>query len=321
MRRLARVAFLALVVPVTAACGARSGADAAALARDRTPRIEDAFDDEPALLIAVRPQRIAHDPLYGPLLRRVSELASARVAVGQAVGKTALSALERTEEIVIGAYDRDARDAVIGLRGVPADVEASGVLDTNGKPLWVHVRDLPAGVEELAPADTTEGGALFVLPRRAWVITVGEATDRTRGAFVQGVHPGGASLALDSAPLAVARLRGAALLRARPKLADGALAPLVRDLDVVTLSLAPGPEGEVGEVAIRLVYGDAVFAERAEACAVDVLAAFSRKLEASAPWLHAVKVSREERALVVRGRIPRGWADGLLHVDLDDVAR
>jgi hypothetical protein len=325
------VAFVLAVVAFAAACGSSPGAPAKAAvevgraARALGPRLEDAFDGDPALLLVIRPTKLTRDPLYGPLIRRASELASARVAVGEAVGTTALAALERTDEIILGAYDRDARDAVIALRGVPADVEASHVLDTTGKPLWVHLHDLSGGVEELAPSDPNTNAALFVLPRRAWIIAVGGAATRARTAFVEGTHPAAPLTAIDEGPLVVGRLRGSALLRARPSLANGALAPLARDLDHASLSLEPGPEGAVGEVVARFVYGDTPFAERAEQCANDVLAAFTHKLEATAPWLHAVTVSRAERAVIVRGRIPRAWADGLLHieptVDLDALAK
>ena len=322
MSRVVRAA-LALLAPLagvaTGSCAAHPGSGAH-VTRDTTPRLEDAFDGEPALLVVIRPTKLARDPLYGPLVRRVTELASSRVAVSEAVGTTALAALERTDEVILGAYDRDARDAVIALRGVPADVEASHVLDTSGKPLWIHERDLPGGVEELAPADPAANAALFVLPRRAWVVAVGGAIARARGAFVEGTR-GAPPSAWDDGPLVLARLRGAALLRARPGLADGEIAPLVRDLDLVSVGLEPGPEGAVGEVVGRFEYGDLPFAERAERCANEVLAAFTRKLEATAPWLHAVKVSRVERAVVVRGRIPRAWADGLIHLDLDDLAK
>jgi hypothetical protein len=320
MSRLARAALALLLAGACGACAASPAAGLHAAARDRSPHLEDAFDGPPALLVVVRPARLTRDPLYGPLVRRASELAAARVAVGEAVGATALSALERTDEVILGAYDHDARDAVVALRGVPADIDAARVLDTNGKPLWQHARDLPGGVEELAPADATAKAALFVLPRREWVIAVGDAAPRARAAFADERHRDDAGLEVADEPLVVASLRGAALLRARPSLTTGPLAPVVRDLDVVTLGLEPGPEGAVGEVVARLVYGEPAFAERSEACVNEVLAAFTRRFE-KAPWLHAVKVSRDGSAVVVRGRIPRAWADGLLHVDLSDIGQ
>jgi hypothetical protein len=319
---MSRVALAALALSSLAACGSCASpppGDARAAAVDPLPRLEDAFDGSPALVVVVRPAKLVQDPLYGPLLRRASQLAAARVAVGGALGQTALSVIERTDEVVAGVYDRDGRDAVIGLEGVPADVDASRVVDGNASPLWVHVSDLPFGVEELAPADHTTGAALFVLPRRAWVIAVGAAAGRARAAFVERRHPRDLPVVPDE-ELAVASLRGSALVDARPGLAHGPLAPIVQDLDRVSVALEPGPVGAVGEVVARLVYGDAPFAERASICVGDVLAAFTNKFEKQAPWLHAVHVTRQDRAVVVRGRIPRAWADGLLRVDLDDLA-
>jgi hypothetical protein len=288
----------------------------------REATLEDVFDGEPALLVVLRPSRMTQDPLYGPFLRRAGELASAKAAVAEAVGSTALAVLQRTEEVVLGVYDEGAHDVVIALRGPPADVDPSRIVDTVGKPIWLHARDLPNGVEELAPAEGSDQAALFVLPRRAWVIAVGKAVVRSRTVFVEGPRKEAARFAaVDDDPLAVFRLEGDALLRARPALAEGALAPMVRDLQYASISLQPGPEGDVGEVTGRFVYGEPAFAEKAEACAIDVLLAFTRMFDKKAPWLHAVKVSRAERAVLVKGRIPRAWADGFLHVDLDDFAK
>jgi hypothetical protein len=319
-RLLARGALLlSLACASVCACGAASEGRArgSLVSADGSPRIEDAFDGEPEALVVVRPRRLVRDPLYGPLLRRVSELASERAAVASAVGTTAFAALERAEEVVVASYDLRAGDAVVGVRGVPADVEASRVVDTGGAALWAHARELPGGVEELAATDPSVGASLFVLPRRSWVIAAGPAVARVRRSFSDGGRRGDAHLgAVDPDALAVARLRPDVLVRARPQLSSGPLAPIARDLDTATLSLAPGPEGQVGEVAARFVYGDAPFATGAESSFRDVLSAFVRAYEAKAPWLHAVTVAREDRAVVVRGRIPRAWVDGFLRVDL-----
>jgi hypothetical protein len=286
-------------------------------ARERTPRLEDAFAAEPELLIVVRPAKIARDLLYGPLLRRVSQLASDHAAVAAAVGTTALAALERADEVVIGSYDASARDAVVAVRGVPGEVDPAHVVDTRGVALWQHERDLPRGVEELTPSDHGAEASLFVLPGRAWVIAVGTAIVRTRATYVDGGHGAASGLvAVDPDSLLVATLRGDALVRIRPQLAEGPLAPVTRDLETVTLSVEPGPQGQVGEVAARFIYGDAPFATRAEPPVRDVLAAFTHAYEKKAPWLHAVTIAREDRAVIVRGHIPRAWVDGFLHVEL-----
>jgi hypothetical protein len=322
MSRLAGAAVALFLCGACTSCAAGPSREAHRVAREISPELEDAFDGMPALLVVVRPAKLGEDPLYGPLLRRTSQLAAARAVVGPALGQTALAVIERTDEVIVGAYDRDGHDAVVALSGVPADIDPARVMDTNAKPLWIHAQDFPVGVEELAPADGTADAALFVLPHRSWVIAIGAAIVRARTAFIEQKHP--RDLALASIPdeqLVVASLRGSALVEARPSLARGPLAPIVRDLDVVSVGLEPGPVGAVGEVVARFVYGDAPFAERASQCVRDVVAAFTDKFEQKAPWLHAVKVSREERAVVVRGRIPRAWADGFLRVDLDGVVQ
>jgi hypothetical protein len=289
------------------------------VAPDTSPRIEDAFDGEPEVLVVVRPKKLVRDPLYGPLLRRVSELALERAAVASAVGTTAFAALERADEVLLASYDLRAGDAVVGVRGVPADVEASHVVDTGGAALWGHARELPGGIEELAATDGAVAASLFVLPRRSWVIAVGPGVARVRRSLTEGTRHGDPHLAAtDPDALAVVRLRPDVLVRARPQLASGPLAPIARDLDTATLSLEPGPEGQVGEVSARFVYGDAPFATGAESSFREVVGAFVRAYEAKAPWLHAVTVAREERSVVVRGRIPRAWVDGFLRLDLGE---
>jgi len=310
---------LAAVLLVTSACSPATtgGRGSERPARERMPRVDDAFAGDPELLLVVRPAKLAHDLLYGPLLRRVSELASTHAAVAAAVGTTTLAALERADEVILGAYDAKARDAVVAVRGVPGEIDPARVVDTRGAPLWQHERDLPQGIEELSPSDKGADATLFVLPGRAWVITTGAASVRTRAAFLEGVQGGTSALGtIDPDPLLVATLRGDALVRMRPQLAEGPLAPVTRDLERVTLSLEPGPQGQVGEVVARFVYGDVPFASRAEPPLREVVAAFTRTYDAEAPWLHAITTAQQDRVVVLRGRIPRAWVDGLLHLEL-----
>ena len=324
MRRVGARAIAAITFAVTAlatpACSPSATPRAASHAtpRERSPRVEDAFDGEPELLVVVRPLKLVRDPLYGPLLRRVSQLASSQAAVAAAVGTTALAALERADEVILAAYDARARDAIVAVRGVPAEIDPARVVDTNGAPLWAHTRDLTRGVEELAPTDHAADAALFVLPGRAWIIAVGAAAiARTRSAYVEDTRGARSPLGVvDAEPLIVARLRGDALVRMRPQLADGPLAPITQDLDSATFTLEPGPQGQVGEVVARFIYGDPPFAVRAEPAVRDVVAAFTRTYDTQAPWLHAVTIARDDRVVAVRGRIPRAWVDGFLHLEL-----
>jgi hypothetical protein len=318
-RRLVAVGLLAYVAIVGGGCGSPAARSVPVPRTDRGPRLEDALGDEPPFLFVVRPAMLVRDPLYGPLLRRVSQLAAARAALADVVGSTMLAILERTDEVAVAVYDREAGDALVLLRGVPADADALRIVDTAGNRLWTLRAEIPGRVEELAPADAAVDAELFVLPRRAWAIAVGAAVPRARVSYARDAARSGAAVSLDTddGVLATARVRGDVLARGR---SDGPLAPVFQALDVATVSLEPGPQGAVGEVVLRLVYGAPAFATRAEPSVADVVAAYTRELGARAPWLHAVTVSRDDRAVVVKGRIPRAWTEGLLHVELGDLA-
>jgi hypothetical protein len=310
-----------------ASCTRSPGTTAAAPVAQDDRR--EAFGQEPPFLFVVRPTTLERDPLYGPLVRRVSQLAASRAALADAVGSTMLAVVERTEEVEVAVYDREANDALVVFRGVPADADPARLMDTTGKPLWSHRGEIPGRVEELAPSDAAADGALFVLPRRTWVVAVGGAIPRARGDFAAPTHRAGDEVrfvpdeppargGIEESALAAARVRGEAIARrARP---DGPLGPVLRALDVLTVTLEPGPQGSVGEVTLRLVYAEPAFAEKAAPSVGDVVAAYTRQFGARAPWLHAVTVSRDEASVVVRGRIPRAWADGFIHLDLGDLA-
>jgi hypothetical protein len=311
------VAALASVGAASCASGSRR-ADRPAQARARTPQLEDALDGPPDLLIVVRPRSIARDRLYGPLFRRASVLASTRSGAAN-VGTTALAAFERADEAIFAGYDRGGRDAVIAVRGVPADVDAITLVDTAGKPLWERVRESPGGVTELVARDPKVDAALFVLPMRTWVIAVGDAVPRAREVYGRASPASSrpAPLTLDPVPLAVVQLRGEALLRHEARLRVGPLAPIGRDLDHVDLALEPGVRGEV---AGRFVYTDERSAFESEQRMKDVLGAFSRKFGEKLRWLDAIRVVHASREVSVRGRLPQSWVEGLLDAEAADTS-
>lgn len=287
----------------------------------RAPALEDALDGEPDLLVVVRPRSIARDRLYGPLFRRASLLASTRSGAAN-VGTTALAAFERADEAIVVAYDRGGRDAVIAVRGVPADVDAITMVDTDGKPLWERAREDPGGVTELAARDPKVDAALFVLPLRVWVIAVGDAVARARDVYARrSPRPSrSVDLRVDPSSLAVVQLRGESIVRHEPRLRVGPLASIGRDLDHVDLALEPGV---AGQVVGRFVYSADGSALEAEQRMKDVLGAFSRKFGEKFHWLDAIRVLRAAREVTVRGKLPQAWVEGLLEAEaasLDDAS-
>ncbi len=302
--------------------------------------VEDMLGVALDVRLVLHPPVLLRDPVYGTLLTRAAALARA-YAGPKTLGTTALSVLERVDEVEAALADDG--DGVVILRGVPADLEAGGIVDETGKPLWrPAVGDVRKAFVELVPVDACDGAAtpgkpctapdaaLFVTERRMWLIAVGTGMSRTREALLAGrvVAP-----SASGAELAVLSVRGPALLRRQPRLRQGGLAPLGRSLVRASIELAPGRQGLV---VSRLDYGDPVLAAGAEATARDVVTAFRHKLEGKRDdraqdhgtppvsgdafpldWLAAAEVTRSESTVTVRAPLPRSWLDALAHAGAD----
>ena len=283
----------------------------------------------PDLVLTIHPPALSRDRVYGPLLRRASELASAYTGPTN-LGTTALAAVERTEEVVVADNDHGA-EAVVLLRGVPADLEPLQIVDTSGRALWrVVPGDVHAGGREFEPIDPSPA-ALFVVPGRVWVIASGAAVARARALLsdvtAEGSEPPETALASLSLPAA-----------ALPQLRRGALASVGAGLLHVNIELMAG---SAGLIVGRLAYIDSAAAATAEETLLAVTLAFRHKLEegilaaeAATPehgtgadkraggleWLGAAKVERTGDLVVVRAPIPRRWLETLAKAELPEPA-
>jgi hypothetical protein len=288
--------------------------------------IESVLSHRPDVVLTLHPRALARDPVYGPLLRRAGELASAYAGPDN-LGTTALAVLEQTEEVVVAENDHG-REAVIVLRGVPASVDPHDLVDTQGKPLWrPAVGDVRTTQMELAPAAPADA-ALFVSSGVLWIIASGAAIGRVRGALVSGI--GKTPFPGDDTPLVSLMLPGDAL----PQLRQGALAKVGAGLVGIRVELTPGSEGVI---VGNLAYADTAAAAAAETTLLDVTLAFRHRLEESikasdeqaAPAkgkparaasnldiLAAAKVERTGTNLAVRAPIPRPWLEALKQADV-----
>jgi len=286
----------------------------------------DLLSGPPDVEVVLHPPAIVRDRVYGPLLKRASALAAA-YAGPHTLGTTALAAIERTEEVDV-AMD-DAGDALVLLRGVPAELDVMQVVDENGLPVW---RPAVGDVRQsFAEYESTRGTAasLFVLPQRTWVVASGVARTKTRDALVEA--PGGVSFADGEPSLAKLSIRGGALVRRDERLRMGSLAPLGSSLLRASFELTSGAEGVI---VGRLEYASPGAATDAAQTAQDVVGAFRRKLEqldkldkkggapsghAAAPplaWLGAAGVDRENATVNVRAPIPKAWLDVIAAADV-----
>ncbi len=334
MTRTRGALALALVL---SGCAARHVDAAAAVSAPKvatpeppSPELSTLLSRAPDLVLTVHPPALARDPVYGPLLRRASELASAYAGPTN-LGTTALAVLERTEEIVVAECDRG-KEAVVALRGVPASVDPLDLVDTSGRPLWRALHgDTRTTSRELAPTEPSDA-ALFVAPGRVWLIESGSAIPRARAALVDGVGKG--AFAGEDSPLVSLSLPGDAV----PQLRRGALAPVGAGLLRARLELSPGA---VGLIVGHLDYADALTAASAEGTVLAVTLAFRHRLEeavqapdggaqgqrdagdarrerpgANLDWLGAAKVERSGSSVVVRAPIPRPWLEALAHAEV-----
>jgi len=300
-----------------------------------TPKLESLLSRRPDLVLTLHPRALAHDPVYGPLLRRASELASAYAGPTN-LGTTALAALERTDDVVVAEND-SGKEAVVVLRGVPGDLDPLDVVDPSGHPIWRPVHgDIRAGSRELAPAEPADA-ELFVAPGLVWLIASGPVIPRVRAALTGAV--GAQAFAGDDTPLLSISLPGDAL----PRLREGALASVGAGLHRVRVELTPG---STGLIIGTLAYADAVTAATAEGTVLAVTLAFRHRLEADVEaaeagpqagaggageagahrrddrplrnldWLGAAKVERTGPLVVVRAPIPRPWLEALARADV-----
>jgi hypothetical protein len=283
----------------------------------------------PDLVITIHPPAIARDRVYGPLLRRASELAAAYAGPTN-LGTTALAVLERTEEVVVAENDHG-KEAVVVLRGVPADLDPLAVVDTSGRALWhVNAGDVRAVTKELAPAEAADA-ALFIAPGLVWVIASGAAIARTRAALTSDVGHG--AFAGDETALASLSLPGDAL----PQLRRGALADMGTGLTHIKVELSPGA---AGLVVGTLTYVDTLRSASAEGTVLAITLAFRHRLEESVQagdgkktagsspakpeprpasnldWLAAAKIDRDGQNVLIRAPIPRPWLEALSKADL-----
>lgn len=306
MRRMARWVLASLAMGSLVACQASAPASPVAAPPDRAAKVEDAVADDTEMVVVLRPRALFRDRVYGPLLRKAAEMASLRVGVS-AVGATALVAFERSEEIVV-ATRKGGLDAVVGLRGAPADVDPSHLVDDRGASLWTLRGEVRPGVVEFAAEPPPSRASLFELNERTWVIAAGDAVLRARAAFSK---PRSVTRALVTEGDELGRmfLPGSSLRSFDPRLRDGALSPIGKQLDRATVSLLPGAEGLM---VVDLSYGAPKDAAGAEACAREVVDAFRRRLLSSDSadgwtWVAAATIERREQQVSIRVPLPRSW--------------
>ncbi|MBX3209239.1 MAG: hypothetical protein KF764_29675 [Labilithrix sp.] len=290
------VAALFVLAATTCSCGGDAPA-AAAPKRASAPAWADAFDGTPDLYAVIRPQAMKRDGLYGAFFKA---LVRAAVARGIARGDTMVRAVEGAEEIIVGL--NKGLDAALVLRGVPASLDPQKITDAEGHVLFRPKSDRARAVEyELYDRKSADAGALFVLPDRTWVGTLGGARERARQAFAA---PRGRPVPeVDPDALVVVRVGGplAHALDRHP-----VYGAVTQKLSSATFALKPGKGGLV----VGLSYPDAdatAWAEMHVKRLIDELAkddVAAGRGGAAPAWLKDARVAYEGNTVVVRVAVP-----------------
>ena len=240
-RRAALLAIAVAFVGAASGCGGNKPAPAPP-SRELAAQWQDVFDGTPEIFAIIRPQAIKRDQVYGPLFKSALRSAQAR---SEMRGATTLEALEGCEQIIVGIRkdpNSQAEDAALVLRGVPANLDAAEMKDASGQQVFRLV-DPRAKVPELEWVDRRSdgNGAVFVLPDRTWVGTIGDARLRARQAFAS---PSGRPIPkVDPQALAVVRFDAAAFLGARYT-KSAVVGPLTKKLTALTVALLPGKDSQ-----------------------------------------------------------------------------
>lgn len=263
-------------------------------------RWQDVFDTVPELLLVIRPNALRANDLYGPLLRRVEELARERSRVVAAT--RAMDAIEDADEVVFGLYssaadDPEANDFIAVVLGVRADIDPETLVDADGHPLWTPGPSGP--VRELIRERDEQGqpiqASLFELPGRTWVIASGRARTHAREALARTAAAAAGRPRPDPAPLdpealAYVRIDGPSFSARVPALRPPSpLAALGSGLRWVSFELAPDARNPV---QASLAYASPGVAAAAESAARDAVDAIRRKRPQGFEWVGDATVRR-----------------------------
>lgn len=312
-------AALTVAALTAAACGGRAAtprAPSMTLARDDATWLGDVIDTTRDPTLILRPNLLARDPVYGPLVRKATRMAAAE-SKALPFGRSALEALEQADEVRIAVRGTRPLDAVIVVSGVPAGVDVEKLVDDTGARPWTDATRTPNGLLQLASREVDEAGApasvLYVVGDRTWVCAVGRAIERVDERLVRrGTRPRPPPLRPEEHEgLLAIHLRGEPLERLR-NLSRSGLRPLAEHLDEVDLVLGQGSEGTL---LVRFSYDAPGSAEAASAHTEKLLAVLPKTISPNLQFLAQAGVKRAGRTVEVKATLPRDLLVRLADVD------
>ncbi|OJY31166.1 MAG: hypothetical protein BGO98_45670 [Myxococcales bacterium 68-20] len=295
-RRIAALFIATLLSTSVVSCGGEAPPPAPPK-QESVAAWADVFEGTPDLYAVIRPQAMKRDGLYGSFFKAVVRAAQAR---GVARGDTMVRAAEGAEEIIVGLSK--GFDAALVLRGVPASLDPQKITDAEGRALFRPTSDRAKVIEyELLDRRHADAGAVFVLPDRTWVGTLGDARTRARQVFAMPARRPAPEVDPDA--LAVVRVSGP-LVHALDR--HPLYGMLSKKLTTALFALKPGKGGLV----VGLTYADADATAWGEMQAKRVVEELAKDggaaggVSESRAWLKTAKVTYEGTTVFVRVAVP-----------------
>ena len=252
--------------------------------------IDALVDERRDFVLAISPRDLMRDPVFGALVRRAIDLALEHVRTRGASAST-LEAVLRAEDLLIAARDRDGRDVVVVLAGVPSDLDPSALADDVGRPVFTRVSGT-GRIRTFAGAAPERRLRLFELPGGTWVLGIGAGAERCEAAFA-----GAGSLAYSPRLHLPAEARFVGdLLSSLKERAGRGLRPVTQGLDAGTLTLAHDPtKPSRARVRLELSYRDEPHAAEAEPTAARAAELLPTRLD----WPVAPRVTRNGTVVAI----------------------
>jgi hypothetical protein len=204
--------------------------------------------------LTIRPQDLANDPIFGPIL----QTATARAAPVMALvpgAKPAFDTFQKSPVVVVAARKTDPPDAVIIFEGVPDSLTVDQLKDPSGQPLFKKIDGAKGDAVEYDRDKNQSGNdpshALHLVTLHGmWVVAMGPAVDRLHAAAASGDMR---ELHAEPGPLVTVSGVGEMIAAAKKEDHPAEIQPMIDGLSRIDMQLEGG---QTAQLKVALTYAD-----------------------------------------------------------------
>lgn len=288
MRLRSLVAVSALFI---SACGSTSKASQSP-SSEKSAWLSTLIDESQDSELTIRPQDVANDPTFGPILQNAAAQAAPMLAMLPAA-KPAFDTFQKSSVVIIAARKSDPADAVIIFEGVPDTLTVDMLNDPSGQPLFKKIDGAKGDAVEYDRNKNEGGGdpsnALHLVTlQRMWVVGMGTAADRLHTLAASGNME---ELHADSGPLVKATGVGDLIDAAKKGDHPAQIQPMIDGLSRIDIEI---DGGQTAHVKIAMTYADENGATTAQNFAQEMLDAAKTQKPELKPTLDQTMLARDK---------------------------